>query len=372
MKHIIVAMDSFKGSLTSQKACEIVGKALEKVATKVTLIPIADGGEGTAEAFLCAIGGERHYLWVTGPNGQQVEAYFIVLADGTAVIEMAQASGLSLAREKNPLITTTFGTGELIKAALALKCPRIIVGIGGSATNDGGIGMAAALGASFLDKQGQEIKHTGGGLADLVAIDITGIDQRLAKTEIVVACDVNSPFYGPKGASVVYGPQKGADVTMVASLDANLQNLARIITQKLDINLQELPGSGAAGGLGGGLVAFAGAKLSSGITILLDTVGFKQKLEDCDLVITGEGSFDQQSLHGKVISGIAKLTKARHVPLIVLTGAVQLGRAEYEELGVTAVFSTNPRPCSIAQAKTEIVENLQQLSENLAVTLQIT
>lgn len=366
MGQIIVAIDSFKGSLSSMEACRIVGKAMENAWDKVTVIPIADGGEGTAEAFYTALGGNWHYKSVTGPNGQPVRAGFVILPDGTAVIEMAKASGIMQAIDLNPWNTTTFGTGELMLEALNCGCRRLILGIGGSATNDGGIGMAAALGAKFYDGNGKEISLTGGGIAELTDIELTNIDPRLKETEIIVACDVTNPFYGPKGASYVYGPQKGADPAMVKLLDANLKHLAEIIYNKTGIDLQKLPGSGAAGGLGGGLVAFAGGRLKSGIELLLQVVEFEKLLQTADLVITGEGAFDYQSLCGKVVSGIAEMAKAAGVPVIMLTGAVMVDKEVYQDMGITAAFSINTRSLSLKEAKKNAAKNLEDVAANLA------
>ncbi|MDF2673885.1 MAG: glycerate kinase [Clostridiales bacterium] len=366
MGHVIIAIDSFKGSLSSLEACQIVTKAMESTSNKITMIPIADGGEGTLEAFYTALGGTQHYQTVTGPNGQPVQASFIILPDGTGVIEMAQASGIMQVTELNPWNTTTFGTGELILSALNAGCKRLILGIGGSATNDGGIGMAAALGAKFYNSAGEGISLTGGGIGELTRLELKGLDPRLATIEVIIACDVTNPFYGPEGASVIYGPQKGADSAMVQLLDANLKHLAELIHQEIGINLQSLPGSGAAGGLGGGLVAFAGGRLQSGIELLLQVVSFDQLLETAELVITGEGAFDSQSLYGKVVAGIAKKAKAAVVPVVVLSGAVLVEKKIYQEAGISAAFSINTRPMSLLEAKENAVENLRQVADSLA------
>lgn len=366
MGHIIVAIDSFKGSLSSLEACHIVGRAMEKAGEKITVIPIADGGEGTAEAFYTALGGTWHYQTVTGPNGQPVRAGFVILPDGTGIIEMAQASGITKATELNPLKTTTFGTGELMLAAMNYGCKRLILGIGGSATNDGGIGMAAALGARFYNSSGKEILPTGGGISELSYMDLKGLDSRLVDTNVIIACDVTNPFYGPEGASAIYGPQKGADSGMVKLLDENLRHLANLIHKEIGIELQRLPGSGAAGGLGGGLAAFAGGRLQSGIELLLEVVGFDELLKTAALVITGEGAFDSQSLYGKVVEGISKKAKKAGVPVVVLSGAVLVEKEVYQEAGITAAFSINTRPLSLQEAKENAAANLEQVAASLA------
>jgi glycerate kinase len=359
---IIVAIDSFKGSLSSVEACEIVKKAFIDSTDEVVTIPIADGGEGTAEAFYRALGGSRVKKAVTGPDWEKREAGFLILPDGTGVIEMAQASGITLVKELDPLNTTTYGTGELILGALDAGCRRLIIGIGGSATNDGGVGMAAALGARFYNSSMDNIVPTGGGLSDLDGMDLSHMDSRLKVTEIIVACDVTNVFYGPDGASVVYGPQKGADEETVIVLDNNLKRLADLIRLETGINLQGIPGSGAAGGLGGGLVAFAGGQLRSGIDLLLETVGFGELVKGAELVITGEGSFDEQSLSGKVVSGISRIAGEFNVPVIVIAGSVLVGKDVYMKAGITAAFSTIRRPCDLEEAKRDTRYGLFELA----------
>lgn len=363
---VIVAIDSFKGSLSSVEACEIVGKAFVDSTDEVVTVPIADGGEGTAEAFYRALGGSWVYKEVTGPDFVKREAGFLILPDGTGVIEMAQASGITLVKELDPLNTTTYGTGELILGALDAGCRRLIVGIGGSATNDGGVGMAVALGARFYDSCMNSIVPTGGGLSELIGMDLSLMDSRLKDAEVIVACDVTSVFYGPDGASVVYGPQKGADDTTVKLLDGNLKRLAELVEVGTGINLQGISGSGAAGGLGGGLVAFAGGRLGSGIDLLLDVVGFGDLVKGADLVITGEGCFDVQSLSGKVVSGITKVAGVYGVPVIVLAGSVLVGRDVYLKAGITAAFSTVTKPCTLEEAMGDVRESLFELASSIA------
>lgn len=363
---VIVAIDSFKGSLTSVEACEIVGKAFVDVTDEVITIPIADGGEGTAEAFYRALGGTWVKKVVTGPDWVKREAGFLILPDGTGVIEMAQASGITLVKELDPLNTTTYGTGELILAALDAGCQRLIVGIGGSATNDGGVGMAAALGGRFYDSNMEEIIPTGGGLSHIDSMDLSLMDDRLKDTEIVVACDVTNVFYGPDGASFVYGPQKGADERTVNVLDGNLKKLADLVRLETGFDLQGIPGSGAAGGLGGGLVAFVGGRLVSGIDLLLDTVGFGDLVKGAELVITGEGSFDEQSLSGKVVSGITRVAGEYGVPVVVLAGSVLVDRGVYMKAGITGAFSTIRKPCTLEEAMGDVRESLFELACGVA------
>lgn len=351
---VIVAIDSFKGSLSSVEACEIVGKAFVDSIDEVVTIPIADGGEGTAEAFYRALGGSWVYKEVTGPDFVKREAGFLILPDGTGVVEMAQASGITLVKELDPLNTTTYGTGELILGALDAGCRRLIVG------------MAVALGGRFYDSCMNDIVPTGGGLSELVGMDLSLIDSRLRDAEVIVACDVTSVFYGPDGASVVYGPQKGADEATVKLLDGNLKRLAELVRVNTGIDLQEISGSGAAGGLGGGLVAFTGGRLCSGIDLLLDVVGFGDLVKGAELVITGEGCFDVQSLPGKVVSGITKVAKEYGVPVVVLAGSVLVGRDVYMKAGITAAFSTVSKPCTLEEAMGDVRESLFELAGSVA------
>jgi glycerate kinase len=363
---IIVAIDSFKGSLSSVEACEIVKNAIMDSTDKVVTIPIADGGEGTAEAFYRAVGGSWVFREVSGPDWKKRKAGILILPDGTGVIEMAQASGITLVKELDPLNTTTYGTGELILSALDAGCRRLIIGIGGSATNDGGVGMAAALGARFYNKDMEELDPTGGGLAGLDSMDLSQMDSRLKETEVIVACDVDNVFYGPSGASVIYGPQKGADEKTVIVLDNNLKKLADLIRVETGVDLQGMAGSGAAGGLGGGLVAFTGGQLRSGIDLLLETVGFGELVKGAELVITGEGSFDEQSLSGKVVSGISRMAGEFNVPVIVFAGSVLVGRDVCMKAGITAAFSTTRKPCNLEEAKRDIGENLFELAGSVS------
>ena len=345
LKKIVIAPDSFKGTMSSIEICNIAEDSIKAVFPDIDVVkvPIADGGEGTVDAFLAAIGGCRLELSVKGPLFDDTAAFYGILPDGTtAVIEMAAASGLPLVSDrKNPLLTTTYGTGELIMDALDRGCRKIIIGLGGSATNDGGIGMAAALGVKFLDADGEMIRLSGGGIASLAKIDVSGLDSRIKDCEILAACDVDNPLYGPNGASAIFGPQKGADPETVETLDNNLRHYADILLRDLGTDIADLPGVGAAGGLGAGLVALAGARLLPGIRIILDTVQFDKVIQGADMIITGEGRIDGQSLRGKVPVGIAERASRQNIPVIAVVGDVGKDSEQVYARGITAIFSIN-------------------------------
>lgn len=325
---VVVATDSFKGTLSSRQAGEAIAAGVSRAApgADVDVVSVADGGEGTVEAALEACGGELRTLRVHGPLGDPVEAAFAVLADGErAVIEMSAASGLPLLDPSRyqPLVTSTYGTGELLVAALDAGCRRIDVAVGGSATVDGGIGAAQALGVRFLTTEGDVMPAgMGGGALDRIAgVDLTGRDRRLDQRTITVLCDVTNPLCGPQGAARAYGPQKGADTQEVERLDRNLVHLAEIVRRQLGVEIDQLDGSGAAGGLAGGLVAFAGATLARGIEVVLDLVQFDHRLAGANLVITGEGRLDEQSLMGKTVGGVARRARSAGVPVIAIPGS---------------------------------------------------
>lgn len=351
---IVVAPDSFKGSLEAAEVADCIEIGIRKVFNEAEIIkvPMADGGEGTVKTLVKSTGGEIIKVRALGPLLNSVEAYYGVLGDNrTAVIEMATASGLPLVslEEKNPLITSTYGTGELIKHALEYGCRKIIVGIGGSATNDGGAGMARALGIRFLDKAGMELSDGGGGLSELVDIDMSCLDARLKETEILVACDVNNPLCGENGASYVYAPQKGANQEMVKILDNSLRHFGNIVEEKLGIKIMEESGTGAAGGLGFGMKAFLGAGLKKGIEIVIEAAKLEDKLKDADLVITGEGRMDNQTFNGKTPYGVAMLAKKKNIPVIGIAGGIE----DVEELyngGFNGVFSILDKPMTLEEA----------------------
>ena len=341
--HIILAPDSFKGSLTALEATRAmrVG-ALRALGDKSTfdLIPLADGGEGTLDAILAG-GGTRHSLKVRNPLSQEIQADWGILPEEAAIIEMAQASGLTLIPEKRraALRASTFGTGQLIKAALDHGCRDLLIGIGGSATTDGGAGCLAALGAKFLDARGKVLLPGGAALANLHKIDLQHLDSRLRECRIKVLCDVTNPLCGPNGAAFIYAPQKGASAEDVELLDRSLSHFADVTAQTLGRDLQNIPGAGAAGGLGFGLLAFCNARLVPGIDTVLEVTHFEEKLHHADLVLTGEGSLDEQTLNGKTIAGVARLAQKKNVPVLAFGGRVQLDQTQLDQLGVRAAFA---------------------------------
>lgn len=342
--------------MSAAEAAEAIARGIRKVLpeAKLILLPLSDGGEGLVNALVTSGRGIFVDTKVTGPLGNPVKAKWGIIENGEkAVIEMAAASGLDLVpqNKRDPSVTTTFGTGELINAALDRGCGEIIIGIGGSATNDGGAGMAQALGAKFLDARGNPLQFGGAALKKLDTIDLSGIDQRLRKTKILVASDVDNPLTGIMGASRVYGPQKGASQQMADDLDSALNNYAAIIKNKLGTAVDQVPGAGAAGGMGAGLIAFLGAKLQPGIELVLETLNIDNYLDKCQLLITGEGKLDQQSLHGKVPVGVARRAKKRNLPVIVLAGSIS-GQAEYfHREGLTACFTIADGPLSLKESQ---------------------
>lgn len=322
----LIATDSFKGSLTSMEAATCMQEGIRRVFpdASVRTMPAADGGEGTVESVLAGLPGRAVSVTVQDPLGRPVDAAFAILDTGEAVIEMAQASGLLLVepKDRDVLTASTYGTGQLIKEALDMGCRKIYIGIGGSATNDAGAGMAQALGARLLDGDGQELPPGGAALRNLDRLDCEHLDPRLPEADILVMCDVDNPLCGPDGASFVYGPQKGATPDMILELDASLLHFADIVEQSLSIRARDIPGAGAAGGLGMGLVCFAGARLVRGIDAVLDLADFDDKVRDVDVVLTGEGKLDPQSMRGKVVFGVLERCEKRGVPVIAICGRV--------------------------------------------------
>ena len=348
----VVAPDSYKGSLSALAAAEAMERGIKRVfpEAEVVKVPIADGGEGTVEALLVATGGRRLEKVVRGPLGESVRAHFGVLGDGvTAVIEMAAASGLPLVpkERRDPRITTTYGTGELVREALDQGLRKLVVGIGGSATNDGGTGLARALGVRFLDAAGQDLPEGGAALARLARIDLAGQDPRLEEAQILVACDVDNPLTGEKGASAVYGPQKGATPEMVRELDLALGHYAKVAKAATSRDVADLPGAGAAGGLGAGLLFFTPARLRPGVEIVLEATRFDQLVEGADLVITGEGRTDFQTAMGKAPVGVAEQAKRHGVKVVCLSGGLGDGADDVLARGVDAVASVVPEPMSL-------------------------
>ncbi len=367
---VILAPDKFKGSLPAPGAARAMAQGVLAACPSAVLdlVPMADGGEGTVEALVAATGGRFHEATVTGPLGEPVVARLGLLGDRhTAVLEMAAASGLVLVPHgrRNPLIATTRGTGELVVAAMDLGVRSIIVGIGGSATNDGGAGLAQALGALLLDKDGEELPPGGLPLSRLRRIDATSLDPRLARTEIRVACDVANPLCGPSGASAVYGPQKGATPETIVQLDAALCHFARIISRDMGRDVADLPGAGAAGGLGAGLVAFAGGTLTPGIDLVIDAVGLRQRLTGADLCLTGEGCLDASSAFGKTAVGVARLARELGVPCLALAGMIGAGAEAVLREGIDAFASIAAGPGPLDEAILDVSPRLERATEQL-------
>lgn len=368
MKKVVVIPDSFKGSMESQEICAIIQEGFRNRLPdcQVVSVPVADGGEGSVDCFLQALGGRKIPLEVQGPLHTPLTSFFGILPDGTAVIEMAAAAGLPLVGQQlNPELTTTYGVGQLMTAALDAGCHRMVMGLGGSATNDGGVGAAVALGARFLNAAGEAFLPTGGTLKEIASIDLAHLDPRLGDCSIVTMCDIDNPLCGPTGASAIFGPQKGADPEMVQRLDAGLAHLANLIRRDLDKEVLELPGSGAAGGMGAGMVAFFGSEMQMGIQTVLDMVGFEELARDADLVISGEGKLDTQSLRGKVIIGVARRTQALGVPLVAIVGAAEVPTSQAQEYGVTAVFTINRLAQDFSVSRYHSRENLAETVDNL-------
>lgn len=352
---VVVAPDKFRGSLTAAEAAHALANGLRSVMADVEVdeVPMADGGEGTLDALVAATGGSYRELELTGPLGERRTARYGMLGDGTtAVIEMALASGLALvpAELRDPVRATTRGTGELFLAALDAGARRVVLGIGGSATNDGGAGFAEALGYQFVDAYGRPLGPGGGALATLAAIDASGRDPRLDGVRVDVACDVDNPLCGPRGASAVYGPQKGADPATVAKLDRNLAHFAAVVARDLGQDVANVPGAGAAGGLGAGLIAFARGRLEPGVSVVIRAVGLESRLAGADLCLTGEGSVDASSASGKTAVGVARLARSLGVPTFALAGRLGPGWSDVLGEGVDAVFSLCPGPSTLDEA----------------------
>ena len=370
MEKILLVPDSFKGTLSSRQVCQVMAGQLRRFfpQAQVKSIPVADGGEGSVEAFLAAAGGERRMLTVTGPFGEPVEAFYGILGDGrTAVIEMAVCAGLPLAEGRlNPERATTYGVGELLLAAKEAGCTKAILGLGGSCTNDGGVGAAAALGAKFTRADGAAFIPTGGTLGEIAALDVSPVAQALQGMELTAMCDIDNPLYGEAGAAAVFAPQKGADAAMVARLDAGLRHLGQVSARCLGRDFSHLPGAGAAGGLGFGMAACCGAQLRMGIDAVLDAVGFDSLLPGTDVVFTGEGKIDSQSARGKVVSGVAARCRKAGVPVVAVVGQIGQGFEEMYQQGLTAVFSINRAAQPFAESRFHAGENLALTMENIA------
>ena len=367
VKKAILIPDSFKGTLSSAEICSIMRNAILRhfPHCQVHSIPVADGGEGSVDAFLTALGGEKIYTQVSGPYLEPMGGFYGLIGD-TAVIEMAACAGLPLVGEnKNPSLTSTYGVGELIAHALAKGAKKIIMGLGGSATNDGGCGAAAALGVKFINASGESFIPVGGTLCDIAAIDMSGLSPELKKAEIITMCDIDNPMYGPRGAAYIFGPQKGADEAMVKSLDEGLRHLAELMKRDLGLDLAELPGSGAAGAMGAGMAAFFSSKLQMGIETVLDTVGFDSLAQGADCIFTGEGKLDSQSLRGKVVIGVARRAKKLGSPVIAVVGGAEAELDEAYAEGVSAVFTINRLPMELKDSTKDSGKNLEFTMENI-------
>ncbi|EJL6558074.1 glycerate kinase [Vibrio cholerae] len=368
---VVIAPDSFKESLTAKQVCDAIQAGLARVwhDAKFVAIPVADGGEGTVQSLVDATQGRLVEVKVMGPQGKRVEAFYGMLGDNqTAVIEMAAASGLHHVpvAQRDPKLTTSFGTGELIRHALDQGVTKLIIGLGGSATNDGGVGMLAALGARFTNADGDPIQLTGGGLRELTHIDLQDFDPRLQHCDILVACDVNNPLCGDKGASAVFGPQKGATPEDVQLLDGTLRQFGLLTEKVTGKMVLESAGAGAAGGMGAALLAYTQARLRPGIEIVLETVQLAHQVSDADLVITGEGRIDSQTVHGKTPMGVAKVAKRFDVPVLALCGCTGDNYQAVYQCGIDAVFAAVPRAMLLEDALKESDFNLADLAENVA------
>lgn len=373
---IVIAPDSYKESLSATEVAQAIEKGFREIFpdAQYVSVPLADGGEGTVEAMIAATHGSAHSALVTGPLGEKVNANWGMSGDGkTAFIEMAAASGLALVppEKRNPLITTSRGTGELILQALDSGANNIIIGIGGSATNDGGAGMVQALGAKLCDANGTEIGYGGGSLNSLNTIDVSGLDPRIKNCAIRVACDVTNPLVGELGASRIFGPQKGATEALILELDRNLAHYANIIKKSLGVDVKNVPGAGAAGGMGAALTAFLGAELKSGIEIVTQALNLEEHIHDCTLVVTGEGRIDSQSIHGKVPVGVANVAKKYHKPVIGIAGSLTRDVGVVHQYGIDAVFSVLTSIGTLEEAFRGAFDNIYRASRNIAATLAV-
>jgi glycerate kinase len=373
---IVIAPDSFKESLTAMAVANEIEAGFREIFpdAEYRKLPVADGGEGTVQAMIDASGGKLVALNVNGPLGEPVAAFYGLMGDGqTAVIEMAAASGLELVApaQRNPLLTTSYGTGQLIRHALDAGARRFVLGIGGSATNDGGAGMLQALGGRLLDGTGADLAVGGGALSMLDRIDVSGLDARIKDCTFDVACDVNNPLVGPQGASAIFGPQKGATPEMVARLDDNLRHYARIIAKDLGHEVAEVPGAGAGGGIGAAMMVFLGGRLRPGSEIVTDAVGLDAAVADADLVLTGEGRIDGQTIQGKTPVGVARVAQRHGKPVIAIGGSLGAGAPAVHDHGIDAVFGSVSRPCTVEEALANAASNVRSAARNIAATLRL-
>ncbi len=369
MKKIVLIPDSFKGTLSSTQICEIISDEITQQFPncEIVSIPVADGGEGSVDCFLSALGGEKITTIASGPHLEQMKSSFGYLPESSiAVIEMASCAGLPLVEnQKDPLGTTTYGVGELLLEAANHGAIKIILGLGGSCTTDGGCGAAAACGVKFYDKAGNNFIPTGGTLSQIEHIDISGLDPAIKAVDIVAMCDIENPMYGPEGAAYIFAPQKGATENEVKLLNEGLIHLADVIKQDLCADVATIPGAGAAGAMGAGMIAFFGAQLQMGIETMLDTVHFSEIVKDAGLVITGEGKLDSQSLRGKVVIGVAKRAQDAGIPVIALVGGAESDISDVYEKGVTAIFPINRLPEDFSISKEKSAENLAATAQDV-------
>lgn len=375
-KKVVIAPDSFKESLTVLEVAEAVESGFTKIFPdwEYIKVPMADGGEGTVQSLVDALDGSMKEIEVLNPIGKKIQASYGLSRDGKqAIIEMATSSGLELIKsaDRNVMQATSWGLGDLIHDALEEKVEKILIGIGGSATNDGGAGMIQSLGGKLLDRDGKQIPYGGEGLGELQSIDLSELDERLYDVEIEVACDVTNPFTGPDGATYVYGPQKGADEEQVEQLENNLKHFAEIIRKELDINIENEPGAGAAGGVGGALLAFFGAELRSGGELITEWLDLENTLKDADLVVTGEGGMNHQTAYGKTPVVVGKLAKKHQIPVIALVGSISEGFEEVYVNGIDAVFSIITEVGDIEEVLETAFSNVEQTAENVARILKI-
>ncbi len=369
MKKAVLIPDSFKGTMSSTEICAVMKERIGQhfPACEVVTIPVADGGEGSVDAFLTALGGEKVWLEVKNPYFEPMQSFYGLIDNGrTAVVEMASCAGLPLVEgRRDPTKTTTYGVGQLILAAAKSGVSKIVVGLGGSSTTDGGCGAAAAVGVRFLDHDGASFVPVGGNLCDIEKIDISGVSPLLKNVEIVTMCDIDNPMYGESGAAYVFGPQKGADEAMVKFLDKGLRHLGEVIRRDLGRDLTEVPGGGAAGAMGVGMMAFFDSTLQMGIETVLDTVAFDEIIRDADMIFTGEGKIDSQSLRGKVVIGVARRAKKQAKPVIAVVGGSELGMEPAYEEGVKAIFTINRLPQDLSVSCHQSRENLSFVMDNI-------
>jgi len=379
MKKTVLAPDSFKGTMSAIEICSIMEEQIRRhyPETAVVSIPVADGGEGTVDCFLRAVGGEKVLLRAKGPRMEEIDAFYGLLQDGTAVVEMAACAGLLLMKDRlDPLNATTYGVGQLIlhaahsrRSGAPLK--GIVVGLGGSATTDGGCGLASAIGVKFYNSDNQPFIPTGGTLRDICRIDMSGLDPAVKTVPIMAMCDIDNPLYGPLGAAYVFAPQKGASPEDVSLLDSGLRHLAEVIRRDIGVDVSALPGGGAAGGLGAGMAAFLGAELRMGIEIVLDTVGFEDVIQGADLILTGEGKIDTQSLRGKVVIGVARRAASSGVPVVAVVGDIDDGAEEAYGKGIAAIFSINRKAINFGKARLRSKSDLALTVDNLMRFLRL-